>query len=250
MDNAKKNKINAALYIVLSLIIVAVVCMTVFSIVSGSKRNDRSPIITDRPSESNRPSVTTDTNNPEETPGVTAPPSTDKENNDTNGDETDSEKVDAPVKMIYIEPVNGYLLKGFDIDLPVYSITMNDYRVHAGIDVLAETGSPVRSISEGVIQNIYNDPMMGNCISILHPNGMVSYYMGLSSELGAGVEEGAPVYCGQVISSIGDSTLIELAEEPHLHLELKMNGEYIDPLKYVDYEPTSSPEAAEKSYEG
>ena len=38
---------------------------------------------------------------------------------------------------------------------------------------------------------------------------------------------------GQVIGYVGDSALVEIAEEPHVHLEMKINGDYVDPLDYV-----------------
>ncbi len=248
MDNANK-KVNAALYIVLALIVVAVVCMTVFSVVSGSKKPNDSPIPnTPEGSQTTNRNESNNTPDNTNTPESTSPP---KETEDVIVDEdTDSEDVDAPVKLTYTNPVEGYLLKGFDIDMPVYSITMNDYRVHSGIDILSEIGAPVMSIAEGTVQNIYNDPMMGNCISVNHGNGLVSYYMGLSDEVCQGVEEGAPVFCGQTLSSIGDSTLIEIAEEPHLHLELKLNDKHIDPMEYLVYENTSSEGAIDESYEG
>ena len=251
MDNANKNKVNLALYIVLALIIVAVVCMTVFSVVTGTKKKTDIPKVpetaastTKRPSgnETRRP---IETQNPEDT-YIEDP----NEDVDGPGEDEPSKVVDAPVRMVFTKPVEGYLLKGYDIDMPVYSLTMDDYRVHAGIDIVAELGAPVIAIAEGVVQNVYKDPMMGNCISVSHANGMVSYYMGLSDEVGEGIEDGAPVYCGQVLSSVGDSTLIEIAEEPHLHLEVKQNGKYVDPSEFVSYEPTSSVNATDENYEG
>ena len=110
--------------------------------------------------------------------------------------------------------------------------------------------STVHVIAEGTVQNIYEDPMMGKCISIKHGDGLTSYYMGLSDEVCEGIEEGAPVYCGQNISSVGDSTLIELAEEPHLHFELKKNGKYVDPMAYFSYQTTSSEGVVDEHYEG
>ncbi len=248
MDNANRNKANVVLYIVLTLIIVAVVCMTVVGITTGGKKQNELPKITVAPDTAKRPEQTL-----ENLPNVT------EKNDQTEFEdgedaisepEEPAEKVDAPVKLNIINPVDGYLMKGHDIDMPVYSLTMNDYRVHAGIDILAEPGAPVAAIAEGTVEHVYDDPMMGNCISITHPNGLVSYYKGLSDEVCEGIEEGALVYCGQIISSVGDSTLIELAEESHLHFEMKKDGYYVDPCEYVSYKTTSSDNAEDKGYEG
>ena len=259
MDNANKNRINLALYIVLALIVAAVVCMTVIGIVNSSKKANELPPMTDAPSgTTSRPEQ--QTNKPSET---TRLPETngnmgDDEDDDDGEDDDDvgatpdepSQDVDAPVVLKFTEPVEGYLLKGYDIDLPVYSLTMNDYRVHAGLDILADPGAPVCAVAEGTVQNIYDDPLMGKCISVSHTSGLVSYYMGLSDEIYEGIVEGAPVYCGQPLSSVGDSTLIELAEESHLHFEMKLNGDYVDPSKYVSYEKTTSAGVVDDNYEG
>ena len=241
MDNTNKNKANFVLYIVLALIIVAVVCMTVFSMVTGSRKTTENP--STKVTESTKKNETTATE-----------PITDK-GNDTQANNVTTDEpaqdVSAPAKLNIMSPISkGYLLKEYDIDMPVYSLTMNDYRVHSGIDILADAGEPVMAIAEGTVQNIYNDPMMGNCISISHSGGLVSYYMGLSEEVCEGIEEGAPVFCGQNISSIGDSTLIELAEESHLHFELKKDGAYVNPIDYFSYEPVSSENRTDTNYEG
>ena len=245
MDNANRNKVNAALYIVLALIIVTVVCMTVFSIV-GSRRSETPPPVNEEPK-------ITDKTGDQTTKPIDPPKDTTGDNADEDalgGEDTEAEDVDAPVKMVFTNPVEGYLLKGYDIDMPVYYITMNDYRIHAGIDIYAEPGAPVVAMAEGEVQNIYNDPMMGNCISVSHPNGIVSYYMGLSDEICSGVEIGAPVFCGQKLSSVGDSTLIEIGEESHMHFEVKVDNQYTDPMKYVVYDKYTDEDAEKQSFEG
>lgn len=249
MDNTNRNKTNLVLYIVLALIVVTVVCMTVFSVVTNTKKHTDIPKVTEAPKITEK--------NPEQTP--TRPVETQEpedtrvelpdEDVDANPDDEPSEEVSSQVKLVFTKPVEGYLLKGYDIDMPVYSLTMNDYRVHTGLDILAEPGAPVMAVAEGTVEYIYSDPMMGNCISVSHANGLVSYYMGLSEEVGEGIAEGAPVYCGQVLSSVGDSTLIEIAEESHLHLEMKQNGSFVDPSQYISYQPVSSDGSNAQNYE-
>ena len=247
MNNTNK-KLNFVLYIVPALLIMAVVCMAVFSIVTGTKKNN------DKKAEHTTARQTqnvTENKQTEKNPDTTYV--TEEPNNEDVFAETDepSQKTDAPVKLNITNPVSaGYLLKEYDIEMPVYSLTMNDYRVHTGIDILADIGAPVMAIAEGTVKNVYNDPMMGNCISISHANGLTSYYMGLSDEVYDGIEEGAPVYCGLPISSVGDSTLVEIAEETHLHFEMKKDGKYVNPMDYVSYEKTSSENVVDKNYEG
>ncbi|MBQ7969180.1 MAG: M23 family metallopeptidase [Clostridia bacterium] len=249
MNNAKRNKTNLALYIVLALIIAAVVCMTVFSIATASKRKGQNPPV-DRTESDKYTDSQKDSDKPQDTG---TPDSSGNDDEQTTAPSTDGPSLDVsvPTKINITEPIkNGYLLKRFEIDIPVYSLTMNDYRVHTGIDILAEPGEPVMAIAEGTVQNIYEDPMMGKCITISHSGGLTSYYMGLSDEVCEGIEEGAPVYCGQNISSVGDSTLIEIAEESHLHFELKKNGKYVDPMAYFNYKATTSEGVIDENYEG
>lgn len=251
MYNANKSKSNIALYVVLSLIIVAVVCMTVFSVVTSTRKKTDNPKVNETAAQTAKRTESAETRRPEITqnPDDTYIEKPEQDVNSVPEDEPTKE-VDAPVKLVFTKPVEGYLLKSYDIDMPVYSLTMNDYRVHTGIDILADIGSPVVCMAEGTVQNVYDDPMMGNCISISHPNGLVSCYMGLSDEVCEGIEEGAPVYCGQPLSSIGDSTLIEIAEEPHLHLEVKMDGKNVNPLDYISYEASNAENAVDDNYEG
>ena len=243
MDKTNNNKLTYALYIVMALIIVAVIGVTVFSIVSHRKSEETAPAPKETETEAENKKT------PLSTKGLPEPELIPKETGKESEKTDDSKHTSDPRGFVCVKPVDGYLLKGYSIDTPVFSLTMNDYRVHKGIDIASEAGSPVMAFAEGTVQNVYNDPMMGNCITIAHSNGIVSCYMGLSDEQYDGVYEGAPVYCGQPIGSVGDSTLVEIAEEDHVHFELTQNGKYIDPLSYVSYSPV--PENREEmTYEG
>ncbi len=244
MNKPKNNKTTFALYVLTALIVVSVIGITVFSIVSNRRGNDvrsepekkATEQTTEKKPETNRPQNETE-RQIKEVPLQTEP-------------ETDSRNTSENRGFSCVNPVEGYLLKAYSIDMPTFSLTMNDYRVHKGIDVASPMGSQVRSFAEGTGLNFYNDPMMGNCIASSHSNGLVSYYMGLSDEKYDDVYEGAPVYCGQPIGSVGDSTLVEIAENDHLHFELTQNGKNIDPLTYVSYSEAPSSETIAKSYEG
>ena len=56
--------------------------------------------------------------------------------------------------------------KDFEIDIPVYSLTMNDYRAHTGIDIAASLGSEVVAASSGIVCRVWSDPMMGQSVTI------------------------------------------------------------------------------------
>ena len=146
---------------------------------------------------------------------------TKKEEKKIDEETIDDKSASVTPEVTFANPLSsGFISKEFSIEMPIFSNTMNDYRVHKGIDIEAEKGAPVMAISDGNVECIYDDAMMGHCISVNHGNGLVSYYMGLSDEICDGITEGAPVYCGQVLSSVGDSTLVEIGENDHLHLEI------------------------------
>lgn len=128
----------------------------------------------------------------------------------------------------YVRPVNGEVLKGYCMDSLVFSQTMQDYRTHNGVDLAAAIGTEVRAYTDGTVQSISNDPFMGTTVEILHEAGVVSVYKNLDEEIPEGISVGTEVKAGTIIGKVGQSAILEIADEPHLHFELWMNGEIID----------------------
>lgn len=129
-------------------------------------------------------------------------------------------------------PVSGKLSNVHDSELQVFSPTMNDYRVHLGIDILANENTPVYAVADGTVVQIWEDVRMGNCIAVKHNGDAVSIYKNVSAELPAGIIEGAKVKGGQQIASVGSSAMVEIADDPHLHFEMTVGGLAVDPLEY------------------
>lgn len=129
-------------------------------------------------------------------------------------------------------PVSGKLSAVHDSELQVFSPTMNDYRVHLGIDILANENAPVYAAADGTVMQIWEDVRMGNCIAIKHAGDSVSIYKNVSAELPDGIIEGATVKCGQQVATVGSTAMVEVAEEPHLHFEMTVGGLSVDPLEY------------------
>jgi murein DD-endopeptidase MepM/ murein hydrolase activator NlpD len=129
-------------------------------------------------------------------------------------------------------PVSGKLSAVHDSELQVFSQTMNDYRVHLGIDILAEESAPVYAVADGTVMQIWEDVRMGQCIAVKHTGNAVSIYKNVSSEFPTGIIEGAKVKAGQQIATVGATAMVEVAEEPHLHFEMTVGGLAVDPLEY------------------
>lgn len=137
-------------------------------------------------------------------------------------------------------PVSGKLSGVHDSELQVFSPTMNDYRVHLGIDILANEDTPVYAVADGTVIQIWEDVRMGQCIAVKHNGDAVSIYKNVSVDLPTGIIEGATVRAGQQIASIGSTAMVEVADEPHLHFEMTVGGLSVDPLEYFSSSDVAS----------
>jgi len=147
--------------------------------------------------------------------------------------DTAAAAVHTEVLPVFHAPVTGLVLKDYSDDVPVFSYTMNDYRTHTGLDFACSPGTPVYASAEGTICEVSADPMMGVTVGVQHSGGAVTRYMGLSEESLYLTQPGQNVKAGQVIGASGDTALIESAEESHLHLAMKKDGEWIDPMSVI-----------------
>ena len=147
-------------------------------------------------------------------------------------------------------PVSGKLLNVHDSELQVFSPTMNDYRVHLGIDIITSEDAPVYAVADGTVMQIWEDVRMGQCIAVKHNGDAVSIYKNVSAELPQGIIEGAKVTVGQQIATVGSTAMVEIADEPHLHFEMTVGGLSVDPLEYFssgDVETLSKDTAFEQN---
>ena len=133
-------------------------------------------------------------------------------------------------------PANGTLTNKHDPELQIFSQTMNDYRVHLGIDIQTEENAPVYAATDGTISKIWVDTLMGYCMAIKHSGNCVTIYKNLSATLPQGIAEGVSVRSGQLIASVGNSAMVEIADEPHLHFEMTVADLAVDPLEYFSEE--------------
>ncbi|MBQ7475508.1 MAG: M23 family metallopeptidase [Clostridia bacterium] len=140
-----------------------------------------------------------------------------------------------PAVVTFVSPVNGVLYNAFSDKTPVFSPTMEDYRTHMGVDVAAAVGDPVFAVADGEIEEIFDDPMMGKTVVLLHADGTESIYRNLNADLPAGIVKGVSVTAGQTIAAIGGTALIECEDEPHLHFEMRQAGVSVDPESFITF---------------
>lgn len=234
--NAKRAKLSGVIYIILALMLASIMCVTIFTAIS-SRKDTPAPDVTDAPA----PLATTAAPQSE----ATAPVNAGVDAIDGLDDET--EPVIAPAKERapeFIMPVGGKVSASFSADMPVFSITMNDYRTHMGIDIDAPIGTEVRCCADGIVESVYDDDMSGRCVRIGHSSGYATVYRGLDPDSTASLTVGGAISCGDVIASVADGALFETAQSPHLHLEMYKDDAVVDPLEYLPY----NADAAEAYY--
>lgn len=149
--------------------------------------------------------------------------------NEQSGIDAEVSEPEAPRVMFY-RPVEGAVLKNHSMDALVFSETMKDYRVHSGIDISAEAGTPVVAFTDGTVAAVTNDYFNGTTVAITHDQGVTTYYMNLQNELAEGISVGAEVTAGQTIGCVGSTSRIEAKDPSHLHFELHVDGKAVDPL--------------------
>lgn len=98
---------------------------------------------------------------------------------------------------------------------------------HPGLDISAEYGTPVKATADGTIDTAGWAGDYGNMILVKHGYGMSTKYGHLSRIV---VSAGQTVHRGQVIGYVGATGRTTGA---HLHYEIMLNGERIDPLKLL-----------------
>jgi murein DD-endopeptidase MepM/ murein hydrolase activator NlpD len=99
-------------------------------------------------------------------------------------------------------------------------------RLHTGVDLAARTGTPIYAAGDGVISYYRWQSGYGNKIEIEHVNGYETAY-GHLSRFVDGLGPGSRVRQGQVIGYVGSTGQ---STGPHLHFEILINGNLVDPL--------------------
>ena len=111
------------------------------------------------------------------------------------------------------------------------------WRAHLGVDYAAPTGTPVRSVGDGVVEFAGVQNGFGNVVIVKHGGSNTTVYAHLSRIL---VRQGQSIGQGQNVGAVGQTGW---ATGPHLHFEFRVNGAYRDPLT-VARQSESTPVAA------
>ena len=222
-QNQKKLQMNQTLAIALSLLVVIAVCITAIAV--GTAKKEKPPA-----SSSSSSSSTSRTSQ-----------STSQTTQSTSQTEEKPNTSVVEEKVTFVSPMTaGNVIKEWAADIPVFSVTMEDYRLHLGIDVAASAGSPVYAVADGTVESVEFHPMMGQTVVIVHKDGYRSVYQNMQTAVPSEITAGAEVKAGAQIGSVGDTALIEISEEPHLHFELYKDGNCENPLAHFTVTPISA----------
>lgn len=210
--------------------VVTLVClllaMTVILSVSIATNRTKKKYLTDDTTGAG--GVVTESNRNEETGEIHSPDYKDTNAGQVGGDGEDEFSLELPV--------SGSLYKKHDSTIQVWSDTMGDYRVHLGIDIATAENAPVYAAADGVISRVWDDALMGRCVAVSHDGQIITIYKNLSENLSSGISEGVKIKCGQQIGTVGSTAIAELADDPHIHMEMTVNGLAVDPLDYFSRE--------------
>jgi len=123
-----------------------------------------------------------------------------------------------------IWPVKGWVTSGFG---PRVSPFTEKPTWHDGLDIGAAANAPVQASAQGRVTAVGFDPKLGNLVKVDHGFGIETLYGHLAKAL---VKEGQRVKRGEVVGLVGSTGL---ATGPHLHYMVKLNGQALDPVKYI-----------------
>jgi len=105
--------------------------------------------------------------------------------------------------------------------------TLKTYRPHNGTDFSGRVGTPLYSMSNGVVLRTISDSACGLGLVIQHPGSITSHYCHLNK---VSVTAGQSLKAGQRIGDVGNTGR---STGPHLHLGIKNNGSWINPVPFM-----------------
>jgi murein DD-endopeptidase MepM/ murein hydrolase activator NlpD len=107
-------------------------------------------------------------------------------------------------------------------------------RFHAGVDLGTAVGTPVRAVGAGVVRRASSDRINGRILVLDHGRGVVTTYCHNDALL---VRDGQRVDKGQIVARSGTSGL---TTGPHLHYQIDLAGEPVDPLRFRVQHPRTA----------
>ena len=99
--------------------------------------------------------------------------------------------------------------------------------IHTGLDIATTTGTPIKVVADGTVTFAAYSGSYGYLVKVDHGNGVETWYGHTSKML---VKAGQEVKSGDTIALVGSTGN---STGPHLHFEVRINGEHVNPQKYL-----------------
>jgi len=122
---------------------------------------------------------------------------------------------------IAVKPISGIITSRYGVSSSIRRST------HTGLDIAASSGTPIKVIADGTVTFAKYSGSYGNLVKVSHGNGVETWYAHTSKMY---VTVGQEVKAGDVIAAVGSTGNSTGA---HLHLEIRINGNHINPQNYI-----------------
>jgi len=127
---------------------------------------------------------------------------------------------------IFQWPVPGHTTVTSDYGMRMHPI-LKVNKMHTGIDIAAPNGTPICAVADGTVISVCWNNAYGNMLIIDNGSGVCTLYAHMSK---FGTSEGKYVLAGDVIGYVGSTGW---STGNHLHFEVRVNGDPINPWKYL-----------------
>jgi flagellar protein FlgJ len=124
-------------------------------------------------------------------------------------------------------PVDGAVSSNFGRRSDPFT---GEHRHHAGLDIAAAEGTPIRAVEGGEVVLAGRRKGYGNVVMVRHNDGTTGLYAHCRD---LGVQTGTRIRAGQTIATVGSTGR---ATGPHLHFELRSDGTAVDPQSVYHWE--------------
>lgn len=117
-------------------------------------------------------------------------------------------------------PITGIITSRYAESSSIRSST------HTGLDIAAKKGTNIKVIADGTVTFAEDSNSYGNLVKVNHGNGVETWYAHTDKMY---VKPGQKVKAGDIIASVGTTGN---TTGPHLHFEIRVNGQHVNPQKY------------------
>ena len=125
-------------------------------------------------------------------------------------------------------PVKNPVVQKEYSETAVKNKTMDDYRAHTGVDFKCGENEEIFAMTDGNIKEIYNDAMFGTVVAVESDN-LTILYCGMDK---SSLSSDDTVKAGEKLGTVGEIPS-ESADNKHIHIEVKVDNQYIDPLTVI-----------------